>query len=294
MTLPLQHDDGARKLARAAYETLEPLHVIAYFSPHLTEITKSAGLNWKAGYVGARGGPLGATPDAVVTSCFFNFSPAVISAGWDGAVAHGLSAVMELREQAVDKSVREALGASIDDPEIAKVAAGLRQIAQAQSYVGRPLASAWSSVAWPEQPHLALWHATSVLREWRGDAHIAVLTQAGLEPLEALVFHEATHPDPTVRKRGMGRAASMRTRGWSEDEWASTADRLATRGILTSADGKETLTAAGGELYDAIELATDDAAVWRDAEGATELLERVRPYVKKVIDAGILPGTGKN
>lgn len=138
---------------------------------------------------------------------------------------------------------------------------------------------------------MVLWHATAVLREWRGDGHITALVQSGFDPVETCVFHEATHPDPSVRKRGMGRAGSLRSRGWTEDAWLAAAERLASRGLLTVGDGEESLTEAGGALYDTLETVTDDAAVWRDAEDAESLLRDARPYVKAVIDAGVLPGT---
>lgn len=291
MTLPLRHTDSDRAAARSAYETLEPLHVLAYFSPQLRAASKDAGIDWKTAYVGARGGPLGPTSAAVVTSCFYNFSPTVIGAGWDGALAHGLAKVMALRERVVDQSLRELLGERVHDPELAQLVQELRTIAEAQSYVGRPLAAAWSAIPWPQEPHLALWHATAVLRERRGDGHVAVLLQAGLDPVEAGVFHEATHPDPNLRKRSMGRAATMRSRGWDEQTWLEASQRLRARGLLTLEDEGERLTSAGGELYDAIEAATDDAAVWRTVTDPSQVLLKARPYVKVVIDAGVLPGT---
>lgn len=293
MTVSLQHDDSARALARLAYETLEPYHVVAYFNPHQQSLWKEAELTWHSAYVGGRGGPLGATPASVVAACFFNFSPAVIAAGWDGALGYGLDAAMALREKAVDRTLRDALGESVDDPELREIAQGLRVIATGLGFHGRPLAAAWSCVPWPEPAHLMLWQATAVLREWRGDGHIAVLVGAGFEPVEACVFHEASHPDPTVRKRSMGRTRTMRTRGWDDDTWRAAAERLASRGLLSIGDDGEALTPAGGELYDAVETATDDAAVWTNAPDAEDLLVRARPYVKKVIDAGVLPGTGR-
>ena len=291
MTVPFQHDDAARATARQAYETLEPLHVLAYFSPHLGELAQSAGLDWSALYAGARGGPLGAAAPSVVTACFFNFSPEVVEPAWRRASEHGLEQVMALREQAVDRSLREALGDRVDDPALPGIVSRLRGVAEAQTYAGRPLASAWAAQPWPQQPHLGLWHATAVLREWRGDGHLAVLVQAGFAPTEAVVFHEASHPDPAVRKRGLGRKLAQVTRGWSEEQWLAAAGRLADRGLLRLEDGTETMTDEGAALYDAMEAATDDAAVWAGDEDAAQLLGEVRPFVKAVIDAGILPGT---
>lgn len=292
MAIPLQHSEAQRAVARKAYETLEPFHVVAYFNPHLKDVTKEAGLSWRAGYVGARGGPLGTTPAAVVTSCFYNFSPVVIESGWDGAVAHGLSKVMGLREKAVDRTLREALGGAAESADLAQLATELQDIALSQQFLGRPLAAAWSTQPVPSSPHLAFWHAVSILREWRGDGHLTALVQAGLDPVETNVFHEAQHPDPSVRKRAMGRAAAMKTRGWGEDEWNAAVDRLATRGLITPGGGEEFLTDEGGRLYDLLEEQTDDVAVWRGVDDPSPLLQRARPFVKAVIDAGVLPGTG--
>ena len=52
---------------------------------------------------------------------------------------------------------------------------------------GRPLYAAHASLPWPDAPHLALWHAITLLREFRGDGHIACLVDAGLDGIDALV-----------------------------------------------------------------------------------------------------------
>ena len=61
---------------------------------------------------------------------------------------------------------------------------------------GRPLAAAHADVAWPAEPHLVLWHAQSILREYRGDGHIALLVVHGLSGVEALVTHAAAGDVP--------------------------------------------------------------------------------------------------
>jgi hypothetical protein len=86
----------------------------------------------------------------------------------------------------------------------------------------------------------------------------------------------------------------MRTRGWSEDEWAAAADGLRARGLIEVSESGELLTAAGADLYNHIEALTDDAAAaaW-SIDGTEQLLNATRPFVKSVIDSGILPGTKK-
>ena len=50
---------------------------------------------------------------------------------------------------------------------------------------------------WPDEPHLVLWHAQTLLREFRGDGHIAALTVEGLSGAEALVTHGAAGDVPS-------------------------------------------------------------------------------------------------
>jgi hypothetical protein len=55
------------------------------------------------------------------------------------------------------------------------------------------------------------------------------------------------------------------------------------------------MTSAGADLYNHIEDLTDDAAAaaWCDRSETEELLSATKPFVKSVIDSGILPGTTK-
>ena len=154
---------------------------------------------------------------------------------------------------------------------------------------------AWHAADRPEVPNLALWHSITVLREWRGDGHLAALIDSELDPTEAAVFHEAHRTAPEPGRRALGKRITQLTRQWSESEWGSAAERLATRGLLTISSEGETLTEDGAALDHHIEERTDvmASAVWRDVPDAEELITSVRPYVKAVIDAGFLPGTKK-
>lgn len=284
-----------RAIARAAYEALEPFHVLAYFSPEIKNACADTGLDFHGWYVGARGAPMGPCDASVVAAAFFNFSPTVVTPGWDAAKAVGLDVVNARRYQMLDETLRPILGDRIGDPVIDELADRYAEKAAALPMGGRPLAAAWARSTPPTEPHVRLWHSIAIIREWRGDGHIAALVVAGLDRLEALVLHESPHPDPTLRRRALGKKLVMITRGWSDEEWDGAVDRLVSRGLLERTETGETMTAAGAELYDHLEELTDDAAAgaWSGDAKAEELLSATRPFVKAVIDAGVLPGTKK-
>ncbi len=281
--------------ARTAYESLEPFHVLAYFNPGMGDALKDTGVDPSSFYLGARGAPLGDCAPEVVISTFYNFSPATVRTGWATARAAGLQKIADRRFAMLDSSLRDILGDAADNPEIAELADGFGRLAADLPLCGRALASAWATSTPPDgNDLLRLWNNIAILREWRGDNHIAVLVVHGLDGIDACTFHEATLLDPTIRRRAMGRRLTQLTRGWPDEEWEASVDRLAERGIVERTDDGHRLTADGAALYDDIEATTDALGeqVW-SAPGADELVARMRPYVKAVIDAGVLPGTKK-
>ncbi|GAA4393914.1 hypothetical protein GCM10023147_25080 [Tsukamurella soli] len=279
--------------ARTAYETLEPYHVVAYFNPAIHVAAAELGLDGHAFYVGARGAPLGECAAAVVAATFYNFSPALIAVAWRNAVAVGLAEIDDARYTMLDEQYRAILGAI--GPPVEEVARGLGRLVDELPLTGRPLAAAWAGTPVPDSPSLALWRHISVLREWRGDNHIAELIRHGLDGIDAGTFHEAGLPDDAgIRRRTLGRRFYQGTRGWSDGEWDASVDRLAARGLVERVDGDagHRLTADGLQLYREIEAGTDvvTGAAFAGPDAAA-LIERARPVVKAVIDAGILPGT---
>ncbi|GEE00236.1 hypothetical protein nbrc107696_46110 [Gordonia spumicola] len=279
--------------ARTAYDSLEPFHVVAYFNPGIGAALADTGLDPHAFYLGGRGAPLGDAAAEVVASTFYNFSPALVSTGWAAARDVGLEKVAERRYLMLDEVLRHILGDDADNPEIAELADGFGRLAEGLPLGGRALAAAWSATTPPDGNNLlSLWNNIAILREWRGDNHIAVLVLHGLDGIDACTFHEATLPDPTIRRRVMGRRMTQLTRGWSDEQWEASIDSLVERGIAERTDDGHRLTSDGAALYDDIEATTDalGETVWA---GAGDLIARMRPYVKAVIDAGILPGTTK-
>ncbi len=284
--------------ARTAYETLEPFHILAYFNPGLRAAQSDTGLDPHAFYIGARGAPLGPSDSGVVAAAFYNFAPALIDTAWTKSIEAGLDAVIARRNAMLDEQLRTILGDLADEPVIADLADRYGELASSVPLSGRALASGWARSATPDEPVLRLWHNIAILREWRGDNHIAALIVSGLNGLDACVFHEAQLLDPSIRRRAQGKRITQLTRGWSDEDWDSAVDRLAERGMVerTEAVGDvaHRLTPDGAHLYSEIEATTDALGeeLW-SGPGVEATLAATRPLVKAVIDAGVLPGTKK-
>lgn len=278
-------------VARRAYDSLEPFHVLAYFNPGVGAAQKDLGLDGHALYVGGRGCALGDTAGAVVAATFYNFAPGLIVEAWERARAAGLAAIDHRRYAMLDEQFRAILG-DVDE-QIAPLLPEYAAVVAALPLSGRPLGAAWASTPIPETPHLALWRHLTALREWRGDNHIAELVSHELNGLDAGVFHEAELPDPTVQRRVMSKPMFLLTRGWSEDDWSASVQRLAQRGLVTGDGQAHRLTDAGYELYQELERRTDEVTGASLPASFADLIEQTRPLVKPILDAGVLPGTKK-
>lgn len=293
--MTFRHDERARGYARQAYQAFEPLHLVAYFGPQVGEVAKAEGLGFYPSYAGFRGAPLGNAAPSVVASAFYNWNPEKIEPGWTEALStHTTDQLLDARERIADKALTGALGDLRGTDALPRLADRVNGLLSKGDRVGRPMGAANLALTSREsEPHVELWQAFTTWREWRGDGHVAALVTNGIGPIEALVFHESEHPDPSVKASRMGRAQTQKSRGWSDEEWNDAAESLRSRGLL-EADA-ERLTSAGAELYQKIEDETDDAAagVWAGVDDADEIFAAARPYVKAVIDSGLLPGAPK-
>jgi hypothetical protein len=131
-------------------------------------------------------------------------------------------------------------------PEVRELAGLLREACSVLTPEGRPLYAGHADLPWPDDPLLQLWHAATLLREYRGDGHITTLLLADLSGLEALITHTATG-------RGFLPEVAKVLRGYSDEEWAAACAALADRGLLDDAG----LTEEGRELRDRLEAETD-------------------------------------
>lgn len=272
--------------ARKTWRSMEAVHGMIYFTPDAPPAYAAVGITRpRAGYFTSRVAAMGAVPAEVVIATFYNFHPGLVRKSMENAWSlTSPPAMLTARLNAVDSSLRRAFGDEVlESIELAE-AAGLTQRAAmvaCEHPEGRPLFAGHSSLPWPEEPHLALWHGQSLLREFRGDGHIAALTLEGLSGLDALITHAASGD--------VAAALLQASRSWSDDEWAAGIDSLASRGIV-NADGS--FTDAGRAQRAAIEDATDRLAmapyVDLGDDHALTLRGAGRKLTQMIIDAGLL------
>ncbi|GAA2904056.1 hypothetical protein GCM10010472_72910 [Pseudonocardia halophobica] len=279
---------GEEHRARRLWRALEPLHAVTYFAPEARSAGESLGLRgfWR-GYFGQRAAPLGPVPAEVVTALFYNFAPGFVARSvpevWSVATPAQL---LDARLAAVDAALRRALGELTGSADVAEAAELARTAATSVSTAGRALAAANAALPWPDAPHLVLWQAQTVLREQRGDGHVAALVSAGVDPVEALVVFAGAQglPGDWLRER----------RGWTVEEWEAARARLSDRGLVEPNAGETVtdtvLTDAGRELCAEVEARTDALAdqAWRalgDAR-AERLVGLAGPLVERVLAAG--------
>ena len=239
--------------ARQLWWALEPYHAVVYFAPDAKATYEAIGLKgfWM-GYFASRAAPLGPTPAEVVTATFFNFHPAMVARAIPDAWRLADPAqIIATRFEHADRTLRSLLsGETLDSPDLAEAAALARQAAETAAPQGRPLFAAYTALAWPQRPHLALWHAATLLREHRGDGHIAALLHADLTPCQAHML--------AIAGGATTRPVLDLSRRWSDADWDAARDRLRQRGWL-DADGA--LTQAGMAARQQIEDHTDGLAM---------------------------------
>jgi len=255
---------------------------VTYFAPEARAALDGLGyLGYWMGYFAARSAPLGTVPPEVVTAVFYNFAPERVAkalpAAWQIA---GPEAALRARQDSAVAALRRY---GLDADENVGLAAELAGRAAREAPLdGRPLFAANRALPWPADPLAALWHAATLLREQRGDAHVAVLTAEGVSGRESNVLHAATG--------GVPREYIARTRDYDEAAWRHHEQRLAERGLLND-DGSPTV--AGRELKDRIESRTDALSLsaldaLSDDEVET-LFQALTPITRAVIAGGDVP-----
>ncbi len=206
-----------------------------------------------------------------------------------------------MRQAGAVAALRELLGLTDGEPvpgPIAAAADRLAGVAERVDIAGRTLGASNAALPVPAEPLARLWHAATVLREHRGDGHIAALVAAdidgprrsscGLAPTSCRSGRNGSASGIVSASASAGRAQMQPARGWTDDEWDAAASRLLGRGLLQP-DGAA--TAAGKELHRSIEAATDQAAArpWARLPGteADELADLLLPIARAC--AAVLP-----
>lgn len=291
-----------RRLARSA----EVIHGLTYYSPEILTMTSDGFRGWWHTYFAYRPSPMGAVGPGVVTAAFYNFAP--------GFVARALPGVWSVMspKQAHHRRL-ELVGAAIDrifsDPGFAASFAETAALGKAAvgdlSPHGRPLFAAYADQPWPSElasngsPESALggpsggvsstagldiWHACTLLREFRGDNHNLVLAASGIDGCECHVFMAAN---------GHGNQPTITgIRGWTADEWDTAVASLADRGYVNP-DGS--YTEAGRIVRSEIEAHTDALSLQPlrtlGSEQADKLISALELVAIYLVESGEVAGT---
>jgi hypothetical protein len=271
-------------MARRLWSRLEPIHVVTYFSPEARAALSAAGYKgfWM-GYFAGRAAPMGPVGAEVVLATFYNFSISHVSRAIPDAWSFAPpNAALEARQQGAAAALQRAFAGNdlADAVETAAVLA--RGAAESAPMEGRALFAANRALPWPQEPTAALWHACTLLREHRGDGHVAALAAAGIGGREANVLQAAAGVVP--------RDVFGVARHYDNVEWDSVSARLIDRGLV-GPDGK--LTARGKDVRDDVEDRTDRIALTAydtlDDEQLLQLLDALAPLSRAVIATGDIP-----
>jgi hypothetical protein len=266
--------------ARRLRDALEPVAMHGVWCPATNAALAERGYNFLTGYVAGRAAPLGEVPSAVVSAAFGVFEPGLVDALWtEGRAVLPLPELIAVRDRATAASLRDVL-AGADEAEVVRVAEVLERAVAGLDGTGRPLFAALRAQPRLDDPYGRLWRAADLVREHRGDGHIAASIAAGLDPVRMGVLMEVWLGYPVGEYSG--------TRAWPAEAQEAGIARLEADGLLAGG----AITDAGREVRDAIETATDrsqDAlvdAIGADLAGITDTLAG---WSERCVDAKAFP-----
>src|SRR5213083_2723780 len=188
--LRYQEECTMNSMARRMFELVEPIGVIPYSADEPNEAMFALGFtNYWDTYFAGRAAPLGLAAAEVVDALFYNFAPGEVARHipkvWRTTTPE---AAMAARQAGCVKALRRILGDHVDAPAFARAAELLTKAAISAPTEGRPMYAALLALPIPDEVVARLFHAASLLREHRGDGHIAALMVEGIGRLEAHVL----------------------------------------------------------------------------------------------------------
>ena len=238
-------------VARRLYRLVEPVHLVTYFCAEPTDELMALGhRNYWDGYFAGRAAPLGRVPAAVVHAIFYNFADGEVARHiprvWDTATPE---AALAARQRGSVAALRRILGDLADASALARAAGLATKAATSAPTEGRALYAGLRALPVPEEPVARLWHAATLLREHRGDGHIAALVGEGIGGTESHVLHALSEGMPAEK---FGRVHHL-----PPAQLAAVVDGMRARGLIEASGW---LSDAGRQTKQRIESLTDDLA----------------------------------
>ncbi|GAB3766008.1 hypothetical protein GCM10027600_15370 [Nocardioides ginsengisegetis] len=252
--------------ARRMFGLVEPIGMVTFSDAPHEELMALGLRNYWDGYFAGRAAPLGRVPAEVVHALFYNFAPGEVARHiprvWDITTPE---AALAARERGCARALRQGLGELADGPGLVRAADLLTTAGISAPTEGRALYAALRTLPIPDDPVARLWHAATLLREHRGDGHVAALVTEGIGGLECHVLHAVSVGIPGEK---FGRVHHL-----PAGQIAAVIEGMRARGIL---DAEGWLTDAGRATKERVEALTDElAAPAYDVLGAAELEQLV-------------------
>ncbi len=263
-------------------------HAFVYFAAESAQAATDAGIGEDERYFVSRAAPLGPVSAEVVIATFYNWSPDLIVGAMKNAWTNRTPAEAQASRWRGAQAVLDATVAPVMSSTDIDEAIDIAQAAVDQlDWAARPLAAANAAVLddldsseFASDRLVRLWQLVTVLREWRGDAHIALLAAEPLDPAECTVVSAALMPE------GYGHRVRQ-SRAWSDADWDAAMARLIERGWVDS-DGA--LTAFGTSARTEIETRTNElsAGLWTGMDDArvNRLGDLLKPGAEALRQAG--------
>ncbi len=263
--------------ARRLRDALEPIATQGWWSRASSDRLVALGLGFFDGYVWGRAASLGAPAPAVVVATFGVFEPGLLTAVYEqGVAAASRDDVLAARAA----GAAESLAAIVSERDAAAVADPLLAVMDGLDGVGRPLFSALRALPLPETAHGRLWRAAELVREHRGDGHLAAAAVSGFDAVMLNVLTELW--------LGYRLGEYSGTRGFSADRLDAALAMLEGRGWAAG----PALTADGIAIRTALEGATDasqTALIQRLGADIEKITAGAVAISERILDAGAFP-----
>ena len=173
--------------ARRLRDALEPIATQGWWSRAAADNMTRLGLDFFGGYVWGRAAALGTPVASTVVSTFGVFESQFLTTAYDsGRSKASRDDVLQARED----GARQSVSSVVTDDEANAIALPLRRALEEVDGCARPLFSGLRELPNPSSPAGQLWRAAEMLREHRGDGHLAVCIAHGLTAVEMNVLTE--------------------------------------------------------------------------------------------------------
>ncbi len=269
------------QLARRMFDLVEPIGVIPYSADEPNETMFALGFtNYWDTYFAGRAAPLGGSvPAEVVHALFYNFGPGEVARHipkvWSTTTPE---AAIAARQEGCVNALRQILGDLVDTADFTRTVELLTKAATSAPLEGRPMYAALRSLPLPQERVARLFHAASLLREHRGDGHIAALMAGGIGGLEA---HVLLSIDMGIPATTFGRIHHL-----DSALLIDLIEGMKARGLVQD---EATFTPSGRQAKDRVEAMTDELAVAPyevlEAAEIDELIALLEPLAQKIIAA---------